>query len=555
MLPLQGRGSLLPYQEGATALSRMWKFKRLFARRSLIAVLAGVLLAGAPLVIFNLWFGDVIERQAQDELSGSAKRAITIAETRVGQVLAALDRLASAAAPSCDAQFIQLMRQAAFVTMPIKELAVLSPSGETLCTHLALPVDQRQTLSSERLAGADNVGLDVIRLESGERMVRLRRSGDAEGASVAALIPASQFMPMVGHHGAPFQGFVEIKSAGGAVINNAGARPADEGAVQAVSETSSPHSFRIEMVAASSAIAPDRSDLKWLGLYVTAALVLILVGSWLLLPRQRESDPVSDLKRALGAGEFIPYYQPIVDIRSGQLRGAEVLVRWRKPDGSLVFPGSFIPLAESSGLIRDMTRDLMRRVCAEAGPALGARPGLKISFNFAGKLFSDETIVKDVRNIFSNSPIKLSQVVLEVTERDPIENFTETRQIIAALQGLGVRIAIDDVGTGHSGLSYMLKLGVDIIKIDKMFVDAIGTDRNSTTIVETLVDLAHNMRMDVVAEGVENFEQVTLLRELGIRSAQGYVFAPPLPGSAFLQLVEAIEPLDTGKELAAKAAA
>ena len=92
-----------------------------------------------------------------------------------------------------------------------------------------------------------------------------------------------------------------------------------------------------------------------------------------------------------------------------------------------------------------------------------------------------------------------------MTERDPIENFTATRQTIAALQGLGVRIAIDDVGTGHSGLSYMLKLGVDIIKIDKMFVDAIGTDRNSTTIVETLIDLAHNMRMDVVAEGVENF--------------------------------------------------
>jgi sensor c-di-GMP phosphodiesterase-like protein len=225
------------------------------------------------------------------------------------------------------------------------------------------------------------------------------------------------------------------------------------------------------------------------------------------------------------------------------LRGAEVLVRWKKPDGTLVLPGAFIPLAESSGLIRAMTCDLMRRVCVEAGEALGRRPAMKISFNFAGKLFGDESVVKDVRKLFSNSRIKLSQVVLEVTERDPIENFTEARRIIAALQGLGVRIAIDDVGTGHSGLSYMLKLGVDIIKIDKMFVDALGTDRNSTTIVETLIDLAHNMRMDVVAEGVENFEQVAHLRELGVRAAQGYVFAPPLPGSAFLQLVEAIDPL------------
>jgi EAL domain-containing protein (putative c-di-GMP-specific phosphodiesterase class I) len=252
---------------------------------------------------------------------------------------------------------------------------------------------------------------------------------------------------------------------------------------------------------------------------------------------------MTEIEYALEAGEFIPYYQPVVDIRTGQLRGAEVLVRWRKPDGTLVLPGSFIPLMESSGFIRDLTRNLMQKVCEEAGVSIGRRPDLKISFNFAGKLFSEPTIVKDVRNIFASSPIRFSQVVLEVTERDPIENFTETRQTIAALQGLGVRIAIDDVGTGHSGLSYMLKLGVDIIKIDKMFVDAIGTDRNSTTIVETLVDLARNMRMDVVAEGVENFEQVMHLRSLGVRSAQGYVFAPPLPGSSFLQLVEAIDPL------------
>jgi sensor c-di-GMP phosphodiesterase-like protein len=266
-------------------------------------------------------------------------------------------------------------------------------------------------------------------------------------------------------------------------------------------------------------------------------------GIMVLMPRKTPPNPMTEIEDALEAGEFIPYYQPVVDIRTGQLRGAEVLVRWRKPDGTLVLPGSFIPLMESSGFIRDLTRNLMQKVCKEAGASIGRRPDLKISFNFAGKLFSEPTIVKDVRNIFASSPIKFSQVVLEVTERDPIENFTETRQIIAALQGLGVRIAIDDVGTGHSGLSYMLKLGVDIIKIDKMFVDAIGTDRNSTTIVETLVDLARNMRMDVVAEGVENFEQVMHLRALGVRSAQGYVFAPPLPGTSFLQLVEAIDPL------------
>jgi sensor c-di-GMP phosphodiesterase-like protein len=185
----------------------------------------------------------------------------------------------------------------------------------------------------------------------------------------------------------------------------------------------------------------------------------------------------------------------------------------------------------------------MRRVCVEAGAVLGARPHLKVAFNMTARHFADEEIVDDVRTIFKKSRLRLSQVVLELTERQPIENLIETRRVIAALQGIGVKIAIDDVGTGHSGLSYMLKLGVDIIKIDKMFIDSIGIDRNSNTIIGTLIDLAQNMRMDVIAEGVESFEQVQHLRDLGIRSAQGFVFSPPLPCSAFLQLVETLDPL------------
>ena len=126
--------------------------------------------------------------------------------------------------------------------------------------------------------------------------------------------------------------------------------------------------------------------------------------------------------------------------------------------------------------------------------------------------------------------------MLEVTERQPLDDLDMARRVIAALQELGCKVAIDDVGTGHGGLSYMLKLGVNYIKIDKMFVDAIGTERYSTTIIETLIDLAHNMRMEIFAEGVETFEQVKYLRDRGIFLAQGYAFAPPLPGALFRQL-------------------
>ena len=516
---------------------------RALTRKKIFAIIVGVFLAGAPMLAFDFWLNGLINRQGQEEVDTSAKRAIALAEYRVTQVIGTLDDLAKRGVNNCKPSNIEAMRQANFDAAPIKEVAVVGPDGQTLCTDLGLPLGNRKLVASEPLFGADGYSIEILRLERGHVMVRLRRTVGAGPNGIAALVPAFLFLPQVSSQGDPFSAYAHIIAANGTVIGNIGTRPKADAAVFAANLKSEKFGFGAEISMLRSSVIAGHTDLKWLGMFATGAIIIALGVFLALMPRRTPGNPVTEIENALRAGEFVPYYQPIVDIRSGQLRGAEVLVRWRKPDGTLVLPGSFIPLAESSGLIREMTRDLMRRVCAEAGSALGRRPALKISFNFAGQLFSDDSIVKDVRKIFSGSPIKLSQVVLEVTERDPIENFTATRQTIAAFQELGVRIAIDDVGTGHSGLSYMLKLGVDIIKIDKMFVDAIGTDRNSTTIVETLVDLAHNMRMDVVAEGVENFEQVVYLRELGVRSAQGYVFAPPLPGKAFLQLVEAIDPL------------
>jgi EAL domain-containing protein (putative c-di-GMP-specific phosphodiesterase class I) len=146
-----------------------------------------------------------------------------------------------------------------------------------------------------------------------------------------------------------------------------------------------------------------------------------------------------------------------------------------------------------------------------------------------------------MKKMFEGSAIAFDQLVLEVTERAPLPDLGEARRVIAMLQELGIKVAIDDVGTGHGGLSYLLKLGVDIIKIDKMFVDAISTERYSQTIIETLVELARSMGMEVIAEGVETFEQVEYLRLKGIHEAQGFVFAPPLPASSYLALVEAME--------------
>jgi sensor c-di-GMP phosphodiesterase-like protein len=509
-----------------------------------------VVLAGPPVAGFNLWLNNLVELQGQDELDLSARRTIALAESRISRAAATLDALAARGVDSCRASHIDALRQATFATTPVKELSVVTADGRTLCSDIGGPLEQRKLLSSEPVAAGSDVLLEMVRIgDRQESMVRLRRPGSENTNGIAALIPPELFVAKVSVRGSPVTTYTRMTTRGGTLIDQAGILPEydkDDGDRVSGTRTSNRYALDVSLSLPRESVVLSRGDLRALGTVATGLLAILILALALLMPKRTRDNPVAELERALKAGEFIPYYQPIVDIRSGRLRGAEVLVRWRKADGSIVSPASFIPLAESTGLILELTRTLMRRVCLEAGSEFGRRPHLKVAFNLTARHFANEDVVEDVRRIFNKSQIRLSQVVLEVTERQPVENLTETRRVVAALQGLGVRVAIDDVGTGHSGLSYMLKLGVDIIKIDKMFIDALGTDRNSNTIIETLIDLAQNMRMEIIAEGVESFEQVVHLRELGVRAAQGYVFAPPLPGNAFLQLVEAIDPLKTG---------
>jgi sensor c-di-GMP phosphodiesterase-like protein len=516
-------------------------------RRKLLAAIAiGVVLAGPPVAALNIWLNGVVEHQGREELDLAARRHLTLSETRLARTVAALDELASRGIDSCRVSHIDALRQATFETNPIKELSIVAPDGHTLCTDVGNQPERRKIVSSEPLSPGSRDLLDLVQLdEHPAQWLRIRRPGAGTGNGVAALIPAELFVPQVSTGGGPITFQARMLTAAGALIaESSGTKPTGDRDGDLVADVSgSRYGLHAIVSASPQGLAANQGDLRALGTIASGLLAIIILALSVLMPRRERDNPIEEIERALQAGEFVPYFQPIVDIRSGRLRGAEVLVRWRKPDGTIVPPASFIPLAESSGMIIELTRALMRRVCQEAGAVLGPRPHLKIGFNLTARHFANEEIVDDVRKIFKKSRLKLSQIVLEMTERQPIENLTETRRVVAALQGIGVKVAIDDVGTGHSGLSYMLKLGVDIIKIDKLFIDSLGTDRYSNTIIETLIDLAQNMRMDVIAEGVESFEQVLHLRELGIRAAQGFVFSPPLPCSAFLQLVETIDPL------------
>ncbi|MDJ0930809.1 MAG: EAL domain-containing protein [Breoghania sp.] len=176
--------------------------------------------------------------------------------------------------------------------------------------------------------------------------------------------------------------------------------------------------------------------------------------------------------------------------------------------------------AETSGHIFEMTRHIMRQTLVDVGNLYSKNPDLKLSVNLFAGHFEDRRIIEDLIEIYGDSRISYSQIVRQVTERQPLRDMNMARKIIAEMQSLGIRVALDDAGTGHGGLAYLQKLGIDIIKIDKMFVDTLWTEVSSSSIVDMLVELAGKLGMGIIAEGVEMMEQIGRLRELGVTSAQ-----------------------------------
>jgi sensor c-di-GMP phosphodiesterase-like protein len=503
--------------------------------KKLVAIAIGILCGGLPLIGFNLWLEVLVQRQNLDDVGVSAVRSIEIAETRLDQAETALDILEIRGVTECTPNQTDILRQAALTATSVKDLLVLDGDGNILCSGLDA-VPGRRLLAP---GGEGNPVLDLVQIRT-LRFLRLARRLP-NGLWLAGLVSADLLVPLTASRGGPFSAWIRLSLDDGKVVTEGGGRnPNNLGAAAVL--TGSARSQRYGLVVEAILPKPSGGPLWLVGSAINgAAAIGAFLFGW-LMTRRKPDHPLADIKRALAADEFVAYYQPIVDISSARLLGAEVLVRWRKADGTIVPPGMFVPLLEQSGLIRDMTRKLMRRVRDEISAAYGARPHLTVSFNITAEHFAREDLVEEVQQVFAQGSVRLSQIVLELTERQPLQNMTATRRVIAALQGLGCRVALDDVGTGHSGLSSILKLGVDIIKIDKLFIDSLGNEQNSAAIIETLVDLARNMRMHVIAEGVEDFQQVAELRARGISSAQGFLFAPPLPGPSFLALLEAIDP-------------
>ena len=244
------------------------------------------------------------------------------------------------------------------------------------------------------------------------------------------------------------------------------------------------------------------------------------------------------LHRALKQSEFVLYYQPVVDVITGEIVAAEALVRWQDPERGLIGPGDFIAIAEETGLIVPIGEWVLRSACLqtrawrEAGLA-----HLGLAVNLSGRQFRHADLVGSIRQILTDTRLDPSCLQLEITETIAMQDIELSIPTLESLRDLGLQTAVDDFGTGYSSLAYLKDLPMDTLKIDRSFLENVTTDSRDAVIVANTIALAHGLHLTVIAEGIETEEQLAFLREHHCDQFQGFLFSQPLPAAAFERLL------------------
>lgn len=251
---------------------------------------------------------------------------------------------------------------------------------------------------------------------------------------------------------------------------------------------------------------------------------------------KRRLSPLAELKRAVKNHEFVVHYQPIIELERGRCVGAEALVRWIKPGQGTVPPDTFIPLAEQSGLILAITDQVMAQVMLDLGSLLVNDRSLHVAINLCAADVSSGRFIDVLDKMRERAGVLSSQIWLEATETGFMD-LKPAKQTLSKVRALGYVTALDDFGTGYSSLQYLQQLSLDILKIDKSFVESIPQRQTSPVLIDHLIDMASTLGLAIVAEGVETADQLAYLRSRHVRYAQGWFFAKAMPAVAFISYV------------------
>lgn len=247
----------------------------------------------------------------------------------------------------------------------------------------------------------------------------------------------------------------------------------------------------------------------------------------------------TDLRRGLENGELIAYYQPIISLITGKITGFEALSRWRRPQG-LVPPAEFIPIADETGLIQPINRVMMREACQQLRTwqsQFRCDPPLTMSVNVSPRQFAEPELSNEISLVLKETGVSPSTLNLEITETIAMSDADRALSVLSEIKALGVSLSVDDFGTGYSSLSRLPRFPVDALKIDRVFISDMSTNRENNEIVRLIINLAHNIGLKVVAEGTEKQDQIYELQRLGCEMAQGFLYSPPVSAEAAFGLL------------------
>lgn len=533
MLPgrVESEGSILP---GIFLRSRF----------SQIVLLVVALLAFLPVVAVDHVIDGYVLAQETTALQTTVDAITHDSQLTVHEGIQSLRRIVANSPSLCAATFVDNVNSELQSNPFLRQVIVQNSDGVQYCSAFGHAVQYR-VLSENLTIPGHTETLSVVAIDGIETpLLKITQTFGSE-RTVSALVLAS---PMLMRNDVPLLGqisYLQVALTSGSSILLRGDEQIGQGGGRDDYIFARSFAGEIPLKAeAGVSFSQVRSGYSPLDIGFTVAACfmggLILV---LAIQYARKADIVAfDLERAIIAGEMKPYYQPVINLRTGKLIGCEVLIRWVKKNGEVIPPGVFIDYAEMSGLAIPMTLSLMEQVRYDLEDICREVPDFKVSINLFEGHFRDGSIVEDIQSVFEGSGISYRQLVFEITERRPLDDRNAANRVMTAMHKLGVRIAMDDAGTGHSNLAYLQTLGIDIIKIDKIFVEMIRDANQPVPVVDALISMAKDLDIDIIAEGVETQEQALYLRSKNVVFAQGYLFAPPLKLSSFLVLASALRP-------------
>jgi len=510
-----------------------------FRSRISRVLLAGALtFAGAGSAwLLSSW---VVDQSNHQRLNEMAAQLVRRAEMEIDYAVVTLGKIGFAELNTCNATDRSRIAEIVLRRGPVKDIEAFGPDGEIQCASLS---DENRngvlwsTIGAAAPARNDSFVLRAIG-DGADRLLRVDWTM-APGHTVAAVLNLDSLTYDVFPPALRDLATADILVGRSGYVAHYEPDEANFDRHDATEFGAGSDRYPIE-----TALVVNRSALqRWnheivLAASLLGALLGGLIGLYAFWALKIRRGSASELRAAIQSGEIQPYFQPVFSVLDRSIVGCEVLARWKREDGSFVPPDKFIPLAESCGLIGPLTACIVTSALRQLGPYVATQREFKIAFNFDQEQFVSDGFLENLTQQAKAAHLSQDKIVIELTERQSFESTKTAADIARKAQALGFRIALDDTGAGHNGLSQVQDLPIDIIKIDKKFVDRLHDERTGGAIVRMLVALAQELNKTTVAEGIETQEQLDLLIDYGVDHGQGYLVSRALPALAFLAFVQ-----------------